>query len=740
MKTQTFQTFRLRGVDDRWRVTPDSASDIREMSWDLNDGWRTAGGYDLISLDNIDSLSEFNSSGRVTSIHWYARHNGASRYTVFENQRGNLCKLNPRGFEGGAPAFIDLRDSENRVWDAGASLTSRTRFIPNASSAGSQSATFGGRLYIINGRDEPLVFDGRSTSRAGFGNQPSGPEATVIFRSDLLKEENTSGSSANTGYFLGTRVRSQGLGSCNPTGTYSDDSATYPDGKLCGYQYRVTFVNKRGQESPMSEASDMCTFECCQGKRRFTAVTIPVGGPDVVARRVYRTRDLLDDNGDAIFPESGRNFYFIKEVQDNETTMVEDGVPDSNVGELRDPEDFGAWPSQARYISVFKNTVFLAGMPGNEVRYSAPGMPEIFPLFNSFDVGGANSGEITGMHPTRNALVVFKQRGVYLIKGSPGAFDIVTLNEDVGCTAPNSIKELPGVGLAFLGSDGVYLLKGALENTGTITGVVDLSVPIKKTLKRMDRSNAIGAVGVINRSDKEYWLCIPTIGQRNNLLLIFHYEVGSWSFREHYPIQCAVEVRDDRNYLYFGSHDTTMPGVHVFSNGYRGKNVFGSSATGEQAGSLTHVVSRRDYPYYETAPLDFGSVFKGIQVGYVNCYVLGYGDGKVNVNFKINRSIDLALTSDRMVSHKDLVNPLAVYSTATWNSDGKWGYHKPVSLRFDVSHMHKEMVQEIQVRFSQDENSDIANRFQLFGWDMNAKVGEQRNIRLLTNALDEGGN
>ena len=120
--------------------------------------------------------------------------------------------------------------------------------------------------------------------------------------------------------------------------------------------------------------------------------------------------------------------------------------------------------------------------------------------------------------------------------------------------------------------------------------------------------------------------------------------------------------------------------------------------------------------------------------------MLGYGDGKVNVNFKINRSIDLALTSDRMVSHKDLVNPLAVYSTTAWDSSGKWGYHKPVSLRFDISHMHKELVQEIQVRFSQDEDSDIANRFQLFGWDMNAKVGEQRNIRLLTNALDEGGN
>ena len=732
MKTSNFQTFRLRGVDDRWRVSADTASDIREMSWDLNDGWRSAGGYDSVSLDNGDSMLNWASAGRITSLHWYSRHNGASRYTIFETETGGLVKLNPRGFEGSAEqAYKILEDSKSRLWDG----TTRKRFVPNASSAGSQSATFGGRIYIINGYDEPVCFDGRTTSRAGFSNVPASPEATVVFRSDALKEDNQ----GTTSYFLGTRVRSQGLGSCAPTGEYSTSSSSYPDGKLCGYQYRVTLVNRRGQESPMSHPSDMSTFECCQGKRRFVSVTIPVGNADVVARRLYRTRDLLDDNGDAIFPESGRNYYLVKEIQDNETTMIEDGIPDSNVGELRDAEDFGAWPSQARYIAVFKNTVFLAGMPGNEIRFSAPGMPEVFPLFNSFDVGGASSGEITGMYPTRNALVVFKQRGVYLVKGSPGSFDIITLNRDVGCTAPNSIAEVPGVGLMFLGSDGIYLLKGALENTGTITGVVDVSVPIKKTFKRIDRSGAIGAVGVINRQDKEYWLCVPTIGKRNNLLCVFHYEVGSWSFRENYPMQCAVEVRDERNLLYFGSHDSSMPGVHVFSNGYQGKNTLGSTAVAQEGGAVAGLKSVRDYPYYETAPLDFGSVFSGIQLGYINCYVLAYGNSKVNVNFKINRSIDFALTADRQTSQQDSVDPLSVYSTAKWDDGDRWGFHRPISLRVDVSHMHKELVREMQVRFSQDETSDIANRFMVIGWDMNAKVGEQRNVRLLSQALDEGG-
>ena len=191
--------------------------------------------------------------------------------------------------------------------------------------------------------------------------------------------------------------------------------------------------------------------------------------------------------------------------------------------------------------------------------------------------------------------------------------------------------------------------------------------------------------------------------------------------------------------LYFGSHDSSMPGVHVFSNGYQGKNTLGSTAVAQEGGAVAGLKSVRDYPYYETAPLDFGSVFSGIQLGYINCYVLAYGNSKVNVNFKINRSIDFALTADRQTSQQDSVDPLSVYSTAKWDDGDRWGFHRPISLRVDVSHMHKELVREMQVRFSQDETSDIANRFMVIGWDMNAKVGEQRNVRLLSQALDEGG-
>jgi len=723
MKTQTFQVFRLRGMDDRWRVTADQASEIKEMSWDINDGWRTAGAFDSVTDDRFD----WSANGDITSIHYYGRHNGAKRHILFEDSTGKLAQLRPDWFAiAGSDPFSSLRDSEGLAWNG----TSRTRFIPRTSFAGTQSVTFGGRVYLVNGSDEPIVFDGRTTSRAGFSGPPAAPNGSVIYRAGLFVETlDDDNQEADTGLFLGTRVRGQGLGSTRPRGAFNKFNRKWVDGKLCAYQYRVSFVNKRGQEGPMSEPSNLVEFECCDGKRRFTQVTISVGGPDVVARRIYRTRDIYDDNGDSISPQEGRNFYFIKELQENESTVFEDGISDANVGGIRDPEDFGPWPAQAKYLAAFKNTMFIAGMTDNRIRYSAPGMPEVFPDANVFEIGETDSGEITGLYATNNALVAFKSRGVYLIKGDPvNGFHAQTLNKDIGCIAPNSIANVPSIGLLFLGREGVFTLQGALENTGTPTTIVDLSTPIKKLIDRIDDSSTNAAVSVINRRDKEYWLCVPTIGKKNNLLLVFHYDVGAWSYRENYPMQCAAETRDHRGYVYFGSNDPKMAGINVFADGFRAK--YGHGADSYSAGT-----SIQDYPLYETAPLDFGSVYSGVSLGYVNCYAVAYGNEPIKVNFKINRSITEALPVDRDRKQQELLEPLAVYGTASFDGSDKWGFHRPIPLRFDVSHMHKGVATEFQVQFKQDSSNVNANRMQIVGWDLEAKVGEQRNIRILTDVL-----
>ena len=740
MKTQRFEVARLRGMDTRWRVSADSAAEIKEMTWDLYDGWRTAGAYDLITGSTYNWGTP-SAPKAIHSLHYLSRHNGATRDVLFEDSTGSLRRIDTTGFGALGIPHEALKDIRGDAFDGSA----RTRFIPKTSTAGTQSVVFGGRLYLVNGHDEPSVYDGRTVSRAGFNMGPSQPSASVVFRAGYNEYIEDGGFA--TRYFMGTRVGGEGLGSCSPKGEKvkgSDKFNRWIDGKHCGYQYKVSFVNRRGQESPLSESSEICEFECARGKRRFTYVTLAIGDADVVARRIYRTRDIYDDNGNSIGPEIGRNFYFVKEIQDNETTVHEDGVLDANLGALTDDEDFGPFPSQARFIDSFKNTVFVAGMPDNVVRFSAPGMPEIFPRDNVFDLGGSGSGEVTGMYATTNALVVFKEHGIYLVKGNPSSgFAAQTLTKDIGCIAPNSIRDVPQTGLVFLSSNGVYVLKGALENTGTATSVVELSTPIQKLVSRIGFSAAGSAVGVLNRDDKEYWLCVPTIGKKNNLLLVWHYEIGAWSYRENYPIQCAVEIESRRPYVFFGSHDTeNAPGIHVYSNFYRTKNEAGvESGKPIQDGGYDYgYKATLDYPLYETSPFGFGDVYSGVQIGYINCYAVAYGDDPLKVNFKVNRSEIVALDANkaRNQQHVSDSERLEVYGSAKFGSDGegsKWGFHRPIVIRYDVSHMHKATTNEFSVQFKQDENNQNPNRMMVVGWSIDAKVGEQRNIRAMTDVL-----
>jgi hypothetical protein len=596
---------------------------------------------------------------------------------------------------------------------------------------------------MVNGVDEPIVYDGYRVLRAGFNEKPAQPKGTVVVR----QYHNTyvAQGGQTTDYFLGTKIKSIGLGSVKPKGarTYVKDGKTYKqgeyiDGKVCGYQYRVTFVNERGQESEMSEASEMVRFECADNKRRFVYLDLPTGDSSVVARRIYRTRDILDDFGNAIGPEFGRNFYFLREIQDNETTRFEDALMDANLGVLTDDFDFGPFPIQSKFITSFKNCLFLAGGPDNLLRFSASGMPEVFPKRNVIDLGDADAGKITGMFASTNSLVIFKEHGVYLVtQSAEGGFLYKTISRDVGCISPRSIRDIPFTGLAFLSHKGVFVMKGFLEDTNQPTEIVNLSTPIKEIIDRICTSSAYGSVSCLDRDSKEYWICVPTIGQQNNLLLVWHYEVGAWSVRKNYPINCATETRGGSSKVFFGSNDVNMPGIFVFNDFYRFKNEIGSTVEGIRQGPpISKRDVHKDLPVYETAPLRINGVYSGVHVSHVNLYCVAYGNEPIKINFKINRDQEVVLESNkgRIQQHTDNQERLVVYGDAKFDKD-KFGFHRPVVIRFDVTHFHKTLTTEFALRVLQDELSKYPNRLMLVGYSIDAKMGEQKNIRSLTDVI-----
>ena len=244
--------------------------------------------------------------------------------------------------------------------------------------------------------------------------------------------------------------------------------------------------------------------------------------------------------------------------------------------------------------------------------------------------------------------------------------------------------------------------------------------------------------------DKEYWLAIPIDGSaKNNMCLIYHYEVGSWSVRFDFPIECMLTTKDHRGYLLMGSHDTE----NKFRNGLlvytRGSNKKGSttekfrvSIEESKDGTDEYVVeilATEDVSVssiYETVSNDYSSVFSNFRPAHIMAYAVGYGDNGLNVNTRVNRSIDQVRAVSQTGDQQDPNEPYPVYGTALFGKD-RWIAYRPVVLRNDISTTHKGPVRELSVSFASANN----NKIEIIGYDLEAKVGEQRNIKPLNKAL-----
>ena len=94
------------------------------------------------------------------------------------------------------------------------------------------------------------------------------------------------------------------------------------------YRYKVSFINTAGAESPLSAVSNTVEWTTPNPAIRYgLVVEIPLGNNDVIARRIYRTKNFSDDSS-----FDGDTFYFVAEIPNNRDDFFIDDLPDSAVG------------------------------------------------------------------------------------------------------------------------------------------------------------------------------------------------------------------------------------------------------------------------------------------------------------------------------------------------------------------------------------------------------------------------
>ena len=624
------------------------AENISNMRYDMDArAWKNDRSF--VSWQHPDDAdqTELTTGGVIHSIFSYQVHKQSVHHLVYEQEQtdGTLTLFAIAG-----PTKYTLR-------------TGRTKPGPN--DAGTQYIRMGRYLFILNGVDEPLLYEGNARIRRAFFHEPPQPPKIVsapgIVPTDMgwVADGDTQHNAARGGGQVAVFPAEFNLGFAPGPEQEAflntgDAFISFSIPTFASFEYAVSYVLDTGAESPLSEYSPMVAFAMKGGIQKGllqgatneqykfgTCVTnIPKGPIGTVKRRLYRTKNQKDG-----LTGAGRTLYFVTEISDNHTTNFFDYCPDSSLGsEAPFAADSGRFPDGPSVGAAFLNHLIVGGSAQypTTLYYSSGNKPEQFPTFNYIDVG-ADGGAITQLYAADNICYVFRERAIDVLvpTGNPDSpFTLQPLTRLVGCLAPNSIAMVPGVGVMFLGADKhVY----AITSTGSSSffqgqgQVIKLSQQIYRDLERVGRNSMARAVGVFNSRDNEYWVHCPVDGgDYPTRGYVYHTAIQGWSVREKIPANCFAYIPE--GWVVFGSNtdETKLPRPADYT-GNRGVMAWcGAKGDGYTISGQNRVqpVGMPNYTF-ETTWLSLGNpnAIKHLKNIYLTCYRQETGGGTAKFGF-----------------------------------------------------------------------------------------------------------
>ena len=672
---------RLAGVDELLPQADGSATKVENFTVDpATGGWDNRIGYEKF-FPNAVVYQPFTTEKRIHSLYIWSTHNGARTYHLFESENLASQRCNLRYTVGNPGSIVEVDEF---------------RRIPTLNEPVTDYEPFGRYLIIVNGHDKPLKFDGERTLDnvlpLGWETIPGAP---TPWQPDTNDEN-----SGNRQNFIFVE---EGTGVPLPEGFSQNLGLGYTeDNEKNSYKWKVSWVSETGSESPLSASSQTMSWDTLTGttaafdnKRQAIFLDdIPTGPKGTVARRIYRTKNL----GSGKTADAASNYYFVAQIKNNTETSYVDYTPDQFLLTLA-PSDTASviFPAPgARFAATFKNCLFLDGGQSDPTRiyYSNPLNPDSFSASDYFDVGVRDGGDVTGLFAYYNSLILFRESSIELVRGDPlNGFNVVPFIQGVGSRAINSVTAVPGVGIMFLGNDGVYRIFGGLDG-GSQVQIEKMTSNLVKTEKRFNPALLARASATYSPKWREWHCYIPVDGEEKpSFGLVYHVDKNAWSTRTTFPVGCIAS--DHNGELVFG-HNTGKPdgvpstwetGLFVISrkriNGY---NVVVNPGGGGIAGGYVTKAVAKSAPasVYKSNWMDMGKAAQKKFVKYVYLHVMTKGDNAIPLKYFKDFDYDGITSSGEKMQRPDHpdqnVFDTAIWDTAVWEDPMFTTIRYPIAL------------------------------------------------------------
>lgn len=658
----------LGGISEVVPQKPTDASEIVNMTIHRQTmGWDTRVGYEKYDPKATSVWQPFDTLGRIDSLFLWSRHQGAQDW-IFLESGGTLYWLNE--LQGGV---------------MGLGAVESGRVIPSLGEPVTSYTPFGRFLIIVNGHDRPTkaamwpvwITPGATQQSLplydlGWRDAPSPPTVWGIDTNP-----GAIGGSQDVGIWAGSNSGEIGLGS-----TTGGDTNTY--------RYKQSLVNNAGSESPLSAASNSVEWDTpsagtYDNSRFIPKVEIQKGPEGTVARRLYRTVNTR--GGD---PTVAENFFFVMEVPNNQDTHLFDHLGDQQLGSLAPGlTDSILFPAPAaRFTATFKNHLFLDGgsSEGTRIYWSKAGKPDEFDVLDFIDLGGRDAGEITGLHPHENYLVVMRERGIDVIRSVSDAnrnvwFDAQPVAGSIGTKANGTITTIPDLGVIFLAPDGVYLLSGSRDGGGVMS-IKKVSDPIMKTIERLNPDVIARATAVYSHKWREWHCYFAADGkEKPGLGVVLHLDRVAWSVRQGFPVSSTTA--NFNGDIIFGHNE----GDGAASNVESGLFVISRrQACGGEYQVVGQEQSVIDAPpctsTYRSAWIDFDDPNAKKRVHHVYLSVLTQGDNSISMTYFKDYDLTGTASPGMKMQRADHLDQ-KVFGDSVVGTD-VWDEEKLTQIRFPI--------------------------------------------------------
>ena len=360
-------------------------------------------------------------------------------------------------------------------------------------------------LYISNGHDELMKYDGDKVYRAGLPKPATAPTITSMSSTgNVGLEDNPSGTPDKYYFYKYTYEYTDALGNIvssepSPVGKYQAGSAwegakvTYSNIQP-GTGFNVDTPDKIKIKIYRTKRSETETTEPGAIYYLVNSFTTPLTTTAITGNFANSTNTGID-NGNIYNDKTSATSEYVDFLEDYDVDGVTTSFTTNEFLTYSNHIKKHDLPPKGKYITAFQDCLISAGQREN-VNNLAFSLPfnvatgeigsEYFPSDDNQELIESRFGsKITAVSPLKDILYVFHKNSIHTLSGSitegtaiSYQVDLLTSEGGIGCEAHASIQELQG-NLFFLSKNGIY----SINNSTAFPN--EVSLPIQPDFKEI---------------------------------------------------------------------------------------------------------------------------------------------------------------------------------------------------------------------------------------------------------------